>query len=226
MERYAWLDLDANSYGVQAYAKPEVTLLTLEGVLGDQWPKIIRAYHQRYRFKHPDAIDFMNTVSELSGRDMKWFFDQTVYGTGMLDYAVSFTSERAHRREGLFDQGGKPAYVRERRERGDQGGDYESEVLVRRLGEMQFPVTVRIRMEDGSERTESWDGQYRWTKIKFTGKSKVASATIDPDFQWKLQVNRTHDSYLHEAVKLAPEKWYLRWVVWLENALMAFSFFS
>ena len=52
-----------------------------EGLLGDQWDKVIRTYHQRYRYKHPDAQDFMNTVNEVSGRDMKWFFDQTVYGT-------------------------------------------------------------------------------------------------------------------------------------------------
>jgi peptidase M1-like protein len=230
MERYAWLDMDGQSYGVQAYAKPEVTLLTLEALLGGQWPKIIRTYHQRYRFKHPDAIDFMNTVNEVSGRDMKWFFDQTVYGTGMLDYEVSVTTDKAKPKEGLFDQGGKPAYVGAPRGKDNDGKDKdsekESEVLVRRLGEMQFPVTVHVRFEDGTEKLERWDGQYRWTKFKYGGRAKVASAVIDQDFNWKLQVHRTHDSYLKEPVKLAAQKWYLRWVVWLQNTMMAFSFFS
>lgn len=227
MERYAWLDMDGQSYGVQAYAKPEVTLLTLEALLGDQWPKVIRTYHQRYRFQHPDAIDFMNTVNEVSGHDMKWFFDQTVYATGMLDYSVSVTTDKAKSKEGLFDQSGKPAYVGAPRGKdNDKDGEKEFEVLVRRLGEMQFPVTVHVRFEDGTEKLERWDGQYRWTKFKYGGRPKVSAAVIDQDYGWKLQVHRTHDSYLKEPVKLAAQKWYLRWVVWLQNALMAFSFFS
>jgi hypothetical protein len=237
MERYAWLDMDGQSYGVQAYAKPEITLLTLEALLGDQWPKVIRTYHQRYRFKHPDAIDFIDTVSEVSGRDMKWFFDQTVYGTGMLDYSVSVKTEKTGK-EGWFDRylpqvsvsenkGGAQAqaYVAPKKVK-DEDSEKESEVLVRRLGEMRFPVTVRVRFEDGSEKIERWDGQYRWTKFKYGGRAKVSSAVIDQDYDWKLQVHRTHDSYLQEPVKLAAQKWYLRWVVWLQNALMAFSFFS
>jgi hypothetical protein len=225
MERNNWLDLNAGSYVVQAYAKPEVTLLTLESILGDAWPRAIRTYHQRYRFQHPDAIDFMNTVQEVSGRDLKWFFEQTVYGTGMLDYSVSFTSGPAPGREGLFDENGKPTYVKEK-EKKDNGGPIESEVLVRRLGEMQFPVTVRVRFADGSELRERWDGLYRWTKIKYRGRPKIVAADIDPDFDWKLEVHRTDDSYLAEPVKLAAEKWYLRWVVWLQNVMMGFSLFS
>jgi hypothetical protein len=197
----------------------------LEALLGDQWPKVIRTYHQRYRFKHPDAIDFMDTVNEVSGHDMKWFFDQTVYGTGMLDYEVSVTTVQAKPKEGLFDEGGKPVYVGAPHGK-EKDGEKEPEVLVRRLGEMQFPVTVHVRFEDGTEKLERWDGQYRWIKFKYGGGAKVSSAAIDQDFQWKLQVHRTHDSYLKEPVKLAAQKWYLRWVVWLQNALLAFSFFS
>lgn len=225
MERYAWLDMDPESYGVQAYAKPEVTLHTLEALLGNQWPKVIRTYHQRYRFKHPDAIDFMTTVNEVSGRDMKWFFDQTIYGTGLLDYSISVTNEKKAAREGYFDQDGRPAYV-EGKKVLDKDAEHQPEILVRRLGEMQFPVTVRVRFEDGTIKTERWDGQYRWTKFKYEGKPKIAWAIVDEDYDWKLQVQRTHDSYLAEPVKLAAQKWYLRWVVWLQNALMAFSFFS
>jgi aminopeptidase N len=223
MERYAWLDLNIDSYRVQAYAKPELTLRTLEALLGDAWPKVIRTYQQRWRFKHPDAIDFMDTVREVSGQDMKWFFDQTVYGTGMLNYSVSFTTGEALAARGFFDDAsGKPQLApKENRPR-----PIESEVLVRRLGEMQFPVTVLVRFEDGSEAREHWDGQYRWAKFKYTGKPKIVSAQIDPDFQWKLEVHRTDDSSQAQPVRLAADKWYLRWVVWIQNVLMAFSFFS
>jgi hypothetical protein len=221
MERYAWLDLNGGSYGVQAYAKPELTLHTLEALLGDAWPRVIRTYQLRYRFKHPDAQDFMDTVREVSGRDMKWFFDQTVYGTGLLNYAVSFTGGPAPKQNGFFDKQGRPELAGGK----NAEGPPESSVLVRRLGEMQFPVTVRVRFADGSETTEHWDGLYRWTKFYYPGK-RVVTAAVDPDYQWKLEVERTDDAQLAQPVRLAADKWYLRWVVWIQNALMAFSFFG
>ena len=52
------------------------------------------------------------------------------------------------------------------------------------------------------------------------------SAQVDPDFQWKLEIPRTDDSYSATPAALAPQKWYLRWVVWIENVMNAFAFFS
>ena len=67
--------------------------------------------------------------------------------------------------------------------------------------------------------------QYRWKKFKYA--KKVVSAEVDPDHQWNLEVPRTANSaQLDAPTKLAADKWYLRWVVWIENALMAFSYFS
>jgi len=89
-------------------------------------------------------------------------------------------------------------------------------------------VTVLVKFGDGSQRRETWAGgsdQYRWTRFYYPGK-KVVAAEIDPDNQWKLEVQRTDDSYLSEPVKLASEKWYLRWVVWIQNVMMAFSYFG
>ncbi len=222
MAQPSWKTFNRASYGVQAYAKPEITLRTLDELLGEVWPRVIRTYHQRWRFKHPDALDFLQVVNEVSGRDMKWFFDQTLYGTGMLNYSVSFTTGERPAKKGLFDADGEPRYQEER----GKGREIESEVVVRRLGEMQFPVTVRVKFEDGSEEREHWDGLYRWTKFKYTGRPKIVLAEVDPDYQWKLEVHRTDDSYLQAPVKLAAEKWYLRWVVWIQNALMGFSYFG
>jgi hypothetical protein len=227
MERYAWLDLDRASYGDQAYSKPEQTLHTLEALLGDKWWPTIRAYQLRYRWKHPDAQDFMDTVKEASGHDMKWFFDQELYGTGLLNYSVSLTAEKAEAKHGFFDNGTKTDLI-EPDKSAKKAMPYESSVLVRRLGEQIFPVTVRVKFDDGSEKLETWAGgndQYRWTKFSYPGK-KVVAAEVDPGNQWKLETARTDDHVLAEPVKLASEKWYLRWVVWIQNVMMAFSYFA
>jgi len=223
MQRPAWMLLHRPSYGDQAYSKPEQTLHTLEALLGDKWWPAIRTYHQRFRFKHPTAHDFMNTIQEVSGRDLKWFFDQTLYGTGLLNYSVSFSSGPMDERQGFFDQNGNPELAK------DGNTDkrpIESEVLVRRLGEMIFPVVVRVKFEDGSEVREQWDGLYRWTKFYYKNKPRIVSAELDPENAWKLEVPRTDNSYLGKPNTLAAEKWYLRWVVWIQNVLSAFSYFA
>jgi hypothetical protein len=221
MQRNAWQTLNRRSYQAQAYSKPELALHTLEALLGDAWPRVIRSYHQRWRFRHPDARDFMETVQEVSGRDLKWFFDQTVFGSDMLNYSVSFTSGEAPGGAGYFDRAGQPELRAP-----ESASRIESEVLVRRLGEMRFPVVVRVRFADGSETAEVWDGQYRWTKFKYTGRPRIVSAEIDRSFVWKLEVPRTDNTALAEPVGLAADKWYLRWVVWIQNVLLAFSFFA
>ena len=45
---------DADSYGLNAYGKPALSLQTLEGLLGDEtMTRILRTYARRYRFAHP-----------------------------------------------------------------------------------------------------------------------------------------------------------------------------
>jgi hypothetical protein len=265
MERYAWLDLSRGSYGDQAYAKPELTLHMLEALLGDKWWPAIRTYQLRYRWKHPDALDFIHTVEEVSGEKLhcfddatfkpgdpqrfntavsgmnmtcscagssagtvdtncalQHFFDQTMYGTDTVNYAVSVSSEHQGVWRGYRDQNGKLELAPKDDEKREA---FESEVLVRRLGEMIFPVTVRVQFEDGSSKDERWDGQYRWKKFYYSGK-KVASAAIDPEWKWKLEVPRVDNTYVRQANTLAADKWYLRWVVWVENVLNAFAYFS
>jgi hypothetical protein len=271
MERYAWLDLSRNSYGDQAYAKPELTLHTLEALLGDKWWPAIRTYQLRYRWKHPDALDFIHTVEEVTGQKLhcfddanfkpgdpqlfntavstmsstcscgasasgsgagdtncalQHFFDQTMYRTDTVNYAVTASVDKPpinNHAKGYFSD--RPSDTPTIQKTKEPGPPYESEIVVRRLGEMIFPVTVRVQFEDGSSKEEHWDGQYRWTKFYYPGK-KVASATVDPDWKWKLEIQRVDNSWVARPNALAADKWYLRWVVWIENVLNAFSYFS
>jgi hypothetical protein len=85
-------------------------------------------------------------------------------------------------------------------------------------------VTVHVKFEDGSERTEQWDGRYAWQKFKYD--KRIVLAEVDPAFKWNMEVMRTDNAVQADAVRLAPDKWYLRWVVWIQNLLSAFSYFS
>ncbi len=112
----------------------------MHGCLRSHWRIYAAAllhYQQRWRFRHPDAIDFMDTVRAVSGQDMKWFFDQTVYGTGMLNYAVSFTTGEAAREKGYFDhQTANPICTPGSKR---QQRHIAADVLFRRLGRDAVP---------------------------------------------------------------------------------------
>ena len=96
----AW-EFTSSDYGVAAYAKPALSLLTLEGVLGeDLMLQVMSTFFERYRFGHPTTEDFRQTAEEVSGQDLAWFFDGLVYGQETLNYRAqaingrTFTVER------------------------------------------------------------------------------------------------------------------------------------
>jgi len=85
----AW-DFQTTQYGVAAYSKPVLSLLTLENVLGEEMMmKVMSTFFQRYRFKHPTTEDFRATAVEVSGQDLNWFFDGLVYGSETLNYVAA-----------------------------------------------------------------------------------------------------------------------------------------
>jgi hypothetical protein len=85
----AW-EFSAFEYNIAAYSKPVVSLLTLEGVLGEEvMLEVMKTFFQRYRFSHPRTEDFRSTAEEVSGRDLDWFFEGLVYRDDVLNYSVA-----------------------------------------------------------------------------------------------------------------------------------------
>ena len=77
------------SYGGITYGKTASVLLTLEGIVGeDTMAKAMHTYFMKYRFTHPTKEDFLKTLEEVSGKDLRWYFNQAVYGSQVLDYEV------------------------------------------------------------------------------------------------------------------------------------------
>jgi hypothetical protein len=216
LQRSAWQFLDGASYGANSYAKGQLLLLTLERYLGeDRFAPMIKAYSTRHWWKHPRPEDFYAVVSEFAGEDMSWFLDQFLYGSGKLDYAAASISHgQPPPQRGWFgdDLLGEDSSIPESR-------PYTSEVLVRRLGEVQVPVEILIVFENGKALRETWDGQYRWKKMHYTSPHKVIQVVVDPDFTYVSDINRTNNSFSTKPQKLAPLRWVSKWLLWLQHAL-------
>jgi hypothetical protein len=217
MQRLAWQYMDRGSYGANAYAKGQLLMLTLRRFLGEEvFGPMMKAYSTRWWWKHPGPQDFFDVVSEFAGEDMSWLLDQIVFGSGKLDYALGgIKNLTIPPQQGLFGM----AYRDERESRRQSPVEYESEVLVRRLGEVKAPVSIRIRFEDGRTVSEEWDGQYRWKKLKYRTSSRITQAEVDPDFIYVLDLDRTNNSLTLKPDRLAPWKWTAIWLHWLQHAL-------
>jgi len=158
----AWQFSSSSNYGFNSYARTELTLRTLESLLGaETMARVMRTYHERFRFAHPSSDDFYAVASEVAGRDLASFFGQTVERPGIVDYEVSLAESRPVAEPyGAFGEGAarrtvsrEEALAAERAADEAGGRPYRSTVVVRRRGEVTLPVSLRLEWEDGSSRT-------------------------------------------------------------------------
>ena len=216
MTRRGWQFLNFNSYGGISYSKTAVVLLTLEHIIGEQ--KVREAQHvyfERYRFKHPTADDFMNTVNEVAGQNLDWYWNQAVRGTQVLDYSIlSARSVRA-------DWADKNAPKKEKKGK----TEYISSLVVHRKGDFVFPVTLQVKFDNGETIREHWDGQDRWRRYTWQKKAELISAEIDPDHAILLDRDRFNNSWRRDSDSRATRKiagywmlltqWFAQLLAWL-----------
>jgi hypothetical protein len=184
------------AYGSTTYNKTNVVLRTLEGLLGpEKFGAGLRAYFDRWKFHHPRLDDFTATFDAGVGEDLSWFWQPALRSTSVLDYEVLSIDNREKRpHAGLFDADGGVANRKEIDP--PEGGKYPwaSELVVHRRGDFVFPVKVKVVFDDGSEKRESWDGGRSggptWKRFTYEGDHKIAWATVDPDDEVPLDVNR------------------------------------
>jgi hypothetical protein len=203
-----------NSYGGITYGKTASVLLTLESIIGeDTMAKAMHVYFMKYRFTHPTKEDFLKTIEEVSGRDLRWYFNQAIYGSPVLDYKVlkveSFPVNWYEEK--------KSALQKE-----DKDTVYRSYVWLQRKEDFVMPVDVEVKFENGEKVREHWDGVSRWTKFMYEKKTKVESAEIDPDHKIQIDRNDFNNSYTAEAhikPRLKISNYWVFMTQWLGQAL-------
>jgi hypothetical protein len=209
------------SYGGITYGKTASVLLTLEGIIGeDTMDKAMRTYFMKYRFTHPTKEDFLKTIEETSGKDLRWYFNQAVYGSQVLDYEVSAVDSFPIN----WYEDEKKDKGKDKKDKKDAKDDtvYQSYVSVRRVEDFVMPVEVEVKFDDGETIREHWNGQSRWTRFSYQKKAKAVSAEIDPDHTVQLDRNNFNNSYVVKADTKPTNKVSTYWVFvsqWLAQAL-------
>jgi peptidase M1-like protein len=222
MARPAWQYRTAPSYTLNSYGKPSLSFLTLEGLVGDEtMTRILRTYARRYMYAHPTTADFIAVVNEVTGKDYGWYFQQAWFSSDLCDYAVSVTNEPPRRVEGYVDgPDGRPTLASPAPEASPTDGPVDGVVLLRRLGGVRMPVDVLVEFADGRTVTAAWDGQDRWTRLRYPG-ARVTRAIVDPAGKIALDVDPANNAWVDEkgVASRAARKWSLRFLLWLQHLL-------
>ena len=189
--------------GLITYNKSALWLNTLENLVG--WPAMQRtlaAYFDRWKFRHPAPEDFFQVVNETTGQDFTWFFDQVYRSSNVFDYAVQDFSSA------LVADG------------------FRTTVVAQRVGEAIFPVDVVTTFRNGEQVTERWDGRDRRATWVYERPDQAVSVEVDPRRVLLLDVNYTNNSRtLEPRADEAALKWALKWMVWLQDAMLTYGFF-
>ena len=149
----------------------------------------------------PSAVPSVNS-------SLRPFFNQAVYGTQVLDYAVDGVSSEPVSQPGSHDA--KPT-------------QYLSTVNLRRKGDFVLPVTAEIVFEDGSRLREHWDGVDRWTRFTYTRNAKIASVEIDPDHVVPLDRDLFNNSTNKRSDTVPANKLSAMWLVFQQLAQQLFA---
>ncbi|MEX0599014.1 MAG: M1 family metallopeptidase, partial [Rhodothermales bacterium] len=123
---------------IASYNKPAVALYALESILGKEtFSDAYRTYMDRWAFKHPYPYDLFNTVEDVAGMDLDWFWTSLFYETWTLDQSIA-----------------------------DVSATYEGGVVtVRDEGLTPMPAPVTLNYDDGSTEKQTVP-VYEWLEGK------------------------------------------------------------
>lgn len=210
-------DLDASAIRMAQ------TFGTLERYLG--WPALQGALHAltaraaSTKLTRQDAVDVLGVAA---GQDLAWLFEAAFDTNRSFDYAVesiaATTAGRpcgfepcflsrvvvVRRGDGVFSGPSRPA-----------AGPYES-------GDA---MELRVEFGDGQAALARWDGRGASRTFEFLAAAPVAIARLDPDRVLLLDRDNLDNS--RSAVPRPPPamgKWIARWLIWLQDAMLAYTF--
>ncbi len=101
----------------------------------------------------------------------------------------------------------------------NEGGQqiYETQVLLKRSGEVKIPVEVAVELEDGERIERIWGGEEGWHRLVLETKSKIKSATIDPQNRIVLDVDVNNNSLTRKSQDSVIFRLCSLYLFWMET---------
>ena len=217
----SWKFEDSRSYGL-VYGKTALALSTLERHVGSAvMDRLLRAYVDAFRFRHPTTADFLGVVDRVAGKPWGALLARVLFTAGKVDYAVaSARTAPAAAPAGWIETEGRSterAPAPERRPRA-----FETNVVVERRGEIALPVEIRLEFEGKKSWETVWDGEARWIRFHVDAGPRLARAVVDPREKLLLDADRNNNGWIVRGDAAAANLWTARAFFWTENLLDMF----
>jgi len=142
-------------YNYSSYYKGAVFMEQLAYIAGDQvLDKILLEYYRDWRFKHPNANDFIRDAEKVSGLQLDWYKDFWINSIKTIDYAI----------DSLWEVNGK------------------TRIRLRMIGKVPMPLDVYLQFKDGS-RELAYIPQYSMFGSKPEEDKSIPRIVYDP-WKW------------------------------------------
>ena len=143
--------------GNNEYGKASLSYLALKDLLGDAlFKKCLHAYMDAWHGKHPIPWDYFYCMSNASGKNLDWFFNNWFFNNYYIDLAITQVNK--------------------------SGSGYK--VTIDNIGGFATPFDLVITYADGSTSTQHqtpavWEVNTKKAVIKLSGAKVIASVKID-----------------------------------------------
>lgn len=82
-------NISRSNYGNVVYFKTSVSFDYLKSYLGDDiFDRCMQNFYTNWKFKHPDPDDLKREFETVSGKDLKWFFNDLMRSNKVIDYSI------------------------------------------------------------------------------------------------------------------------------------------
>ncbi|MDB5148863.1 MAG: family peptidase, partial [Mucilaginibacter sp.] len=83
-------------YGNNSYGKPSLSYFALKDMLGDElFKKALHGYMDRWHGKHPIPWDYFNSMSNITGKNLDWFFNNWFFTNYYIDLSLKNVTKAA-----------------------------------------------------------------------------------------------------------------------------------
>lgn len=149
--------LSGGPYGDNAYGKPALGYLALKDMLGDAtFGKALHGFMDRWHGKHPIPWDFFNSVNDIAGQNLNWYWNSWYFSNNYIDLGIGGV-EKA-------------------------GSGYT--VMLNNIGGMPVPVDLEAHYGDGSnevvhETSAIWGPDQRRATVTISTSKTLQSLNLN-----------------------------------------------
>jgi aminopeptidase N len=175
----------------RVYQKGSAVISMLEYVLGEeQWKRVLNVYLKNHAYGNVETNDLQQTIKDVLGLNLDWFFDEWIYKGGEPHYSVHY--------EDLTYKNGS---------RGIEIAIEQIHKMDEVVHAFKMPIVIEVHFTDGSSRSvnEVIENEFEVVKLNDIGNKKIAFVLFDPNSMVLKQVSfKKSFEELEQQVELAP----------------------